>query len=101
MAKQKLYLDDMRMPRNQDWTIVRSYQEFIDWVTNNGVPDYISFDHDLGEEKSGFDCAKWLCNYCLDSHIPLPEFSVHSANPVGRENIESIMNNYTKRLNVY
>src|SRR5690554_7456668 len=91
----KLYLDDLR-PIPEGFIGVRSYAEFVTYIETNGLPDFISFDHDLGLEESGFDCAKWLVNYCLDKKIGLPEFTVHSQNPVGKKNIESLLNNFIK-----
>ena len=97
----KLYLDDIRIPKTEGWDIIRTYEEFVSWITKNGIPKEISFDHDLGEidEKTGYDCAKWLCEYCWTNGLPLPEFNCHSANPVGRENILSILNNFKEKLN--
>jgi hypothetical protein len=119
----RLFLDDVRNPKdcvsymrnkvyNEDWDIVRTYDEFINYITENGVPDEISFDHDLADEhydpsmyksseaygkkydsfkeKTGYDCAKWLRNYCVENGIPYPIYLVHSMNPVGRENILSV-----------
>ena len=97
----KLYLDDIRNPKTEGWDIVRNYDEFVNWIEKNGVPNEISFDHDLGEsdEKTGYDCAKWLCEYCWIIGLPLPEFNVHSANVVGKENIEGILKNFEKKFN--
>lgn len=108
-----LFLDDIRDPTDcfyfshlnvnleiylQDWVIVRSYTEFVVWIETNSLPDFISFDHDLGlpelpenEEKNGMTCAKWLVNYCLDNQKQLPEYIVHSQNPVGKKNIEGLL----------
>ena len=112
MAKRKyLFLDDLRNPydcivymqrRGFDskiytlpWEIVRSYTEFTDWIQQNGVPGIISFDHDLGEtDKSGFDCAKYLLNYCIDNKVKVPVYLIHSSNPVGAENIKSLLEGY-------
>jgi hypothetical protein len=51
------------------------------------------------EEKTGYDAAKWMCDYCWTNGLPLPEFNCHSANPVGRENILAILNSHKERLN--
>ena len=71
----KLYLDDIRVP-DGDWVIVRSYNEFISHIKQYGLPEFISFDHDLADEhyagenyknfkeKTGLDCARWLLVYC-------------------------------------
>jgi hypothetical protein len=97
----KLYLDDIRNPTTDGWKIVRSYNDFVKWIETNGIPDLISFDHDLGEtdEKTGYDCAKWLCEYCWDNGLPIPEYNVHSANPVGRDNILHLLKNFVSKLN--
>jgi len=97
----KLYLDDIRNPTTEGWEIVRSYSDFVKWIETNGTPDLISFDHDLGEtdEKTGYDCAKWLCEYCWDNGLPIPEYNVHSANPVGRDNILHLLKNFVSKLN--
>jgi len=48
---------------------------------------------------TGYDCAKWLCEYCWTNGVPIPRWNVHSANTVGRDNIESLLKHYEKRLN--
>ncbi len=96
----KLYLDDIRNPKSDGWTVVRNYEEFVQYIDQNGLPDEISFDHDLGEDvKTGYDCAKWLCEYCWMNGIPIPPYNVHSANPVGRDNIIGTLKSYEKKLN--
>ena len=49
------YLDDTRTPTEtipgyKPWDVVRNYNEFTEYILKNGIPDLISFDHDLGEE---------------------------------------------------
>ncbi len=101
----KLYLDDDRTPRFSGWNIVRNYEEFVQWIEKNGAPDEISFDHDLGMNsdktlrKSGVDCARWLCNYCMENALPLPKWNVHSANGGGKDNIISVLKTYEKIFN--
>lgn len=93
--KINLYLDDLRQTPS-GFARVYDYDEFVSFILTNGMPDFISFDHDLGLGKTGFDCAKWLVEYCLDNQVSLPEFFVHSQNPVGKENIEGLLNNFRK-----
>ena len=110
----KLYLDDVRIPQSEGWEIVRSYDDFVKWIQENGLPDEVSFDHDLADvfydpttqkqgfkyhETTGYDAAKWLCEYCWGNGLPIPTWNVHSANPVGRDNINSILKSFEKRLN--
>ena len=88
-----LYLDDLR-PTPEGFDRVYSYEEFVDYLERKGLPDFISFDHDLGEDLSGYDCAKYLVAYCLEHKRSLPDYQVHSQNPVGRENIERLLENF-------
>lgn len=92
----KLYLDDLRTIPD-GYHGVRSYAAFIAYITAYGLPDFISFDHDLGLGESGYDCAKWLVNYCLDNDLRLPGFAVHSQNPVGKENISMLLLNFKNK----
>ena len=124
--KTLLWLDDVRDPFQNDWlnfspigknvgvVWVTTYQEFIDWIMFYGLPDAICFDHDLNDlqafkssypeivediecnEKTGYDCAKWLVEYCIDNNKSLPKYAIQSANPVGKENINSLLTNFNK-----
>ena len=89
----QLYLDDLR-PTPEGFDRVYNYEEFVDYLERKGLPDFISFDHDLGEDLSGYDCAKYLVEYCLEHQLPLPDYQVHSQNPVGKEKIERLLENF-------
>ena len=89
----QLYLDDLR-PTPVGFDRVYSYEEFVAYLEREGLPDLISFDHDLGEDLSGYDCAKYLVEYCLANQLPPPDYRVHSQNPVGKENIERLLENF-------
>ena len=97
-----LFLDDERFPSgdSMDWVVVRSYDEAVAQVLNWGFPSFISFDHDLGpDEKTGYDFAKWIVELDMDHgviDVENFEFYVHSQNPVGKENIEKLLENYLK-----
>jgi len=51
-------------------------------------------------EKTGYEAAKWLVDHCDNKNLKLPEFVIQSANPVGRKNIESYLNNAKKHLGI-
>lgn len=95
----KLYLDDLRTPRNDGWIVVRSYDEAVSYVTQHGWPTEISLDHDLGDNvPSGYDFARWLVDRDLQ-HSDMPwnfVWNVHSANPVGTANIYGLFTGYMK-----
>jgi len=112
MKKYNLFLDDVRDPIevyeytndkiyiNSIWVIVRSYEEFVKYILENGIPQNISFDHDLGYhkiiEKNGYDAIKWLCDYILDNDTTIPINRYHTANPVGLVNMRTYFNNFIK-----
>ena len=100
-AKAKLYLDDLRNPPDDSWIVVRTYDEFCNYITTGGLPGTISLDHDLGEEKTGYNAVKWMCNWILDleekiEKKELPRIWIHSANPVGRENMAAYWENFLR-----
>ena len=99
-----------------EWDIVRSYDEFVDYVEKYGIPDIVSFDNDLdtsmeGEHlkkfdkahdtgfldwescktKTGIHCAKWLIDKCKELNADIPKYYVHSANTFARPIIREIM----------
>ena len=102
----KLFLDDLRTVRmvypdrrEEDFVIVRTYSAFVDCIQRHGLPEFISFDNDLGEDEpghvapDGYAAAKWLVYQSGLDLRPLA-FHVHSANPVARLQIESLLINY-------
>ena len=99
--KIRLWVDDIR-PAPGGFISCRSYKEAITafemfTVRDNMEIELISLDHDLGERKSGYDIAK----YIVEHQIPIDFYSVHSMNPVGRENIVQLLNHYGyKRINI-
>lgn len=117
MGKSKIYLDDIRTPIEEGWTIVRNYDAFVSTVMYIGLEniDMISLDHDLGDtamkewhtnvyhnytlnyenitEKTGMDCAKWLVEQWMNGQ-PIVDVFTHSANAIGSANIMGYINNY-------
>lgn len=125
ITKYNLFLDDIRLPTdvtwadipvNQHYSVVRNYKEFVDLITLRGLPRFVCYDHDLAychygdglnndkidydkyQEKTGYDCAKWLISYCMERNIAHPPYVVHSMNPIGKSNIESYIESYNKVL---
>jgi hypothetical protein len=98
-----------------NWEIAKTYNEFVRLITEKGLPYFISFDHDLShehypfnepdggrsnpnvipydtyKEKTGYHCALWLIDYCAKNKLKLPQFQVHSMNPIGKKNIENVL----------
>lgn len=135
-----LFLDDVREPneatlwgekpptnliirsniRENKWDIVRTYDEFVEYIEKNGIPTVVSFDNDLWDVssemavnpdnemlvkqfqmdgwqeftiKTGAHCAEYLVKACKARNKPLPKYYIHSANSKGREIIREILEN--------
>jgi len=54
----------------------------------------VPMPYDKFREKTGYHCAKWLTEYCMDHNLPLPNYQVHSHNPVGAENIMKLLEGF-------
>ena len=121
-----LFLDDIRNPIDVltyisddvyealKWRVVRSYDEFIQYIIDNGMPSLISLDHDLADEhyiafqnksdmkyrdfneKTGYEALKWVCTHVLDNNIKIPKVKFHSQNTVGVLNMSSYLTNFLK-----
>ena len=104
MRRFYIYLDDLREKPGYYDRQFRDYDSFVNYIMTIGdtvANCHISFDHDLGEGKNGYDCAKWLAKWCDENDYELPGYCVHSANPVGRKNIESVFETYKKTHDEY
>ena len=140
MSKYNLFIDDERVPfkkgtdfvyqqdsaydltgnrkyRTLNWLIVRNFGDFKETIEKLGLPETISFDHDLQDfhyyhyqtytfytgkidytvvEGTGYECAKWLINYLIDNDLDAPEILIHTQNIIGAENIRKLFEDYKK-----
>jgi hypothetical protein len=115
-----------KIPSDYPFILVRNYDEFVKCIESNGLPIKYWSDHDLGfehmrdyfnvvkdedkildplklnyakyKEKTGYDCAKWLVEYCMNKGLDIPEYYVHSMNSIGKRNIISYLESYKKSL---
>ena len=100
----KIWLDDARTPPEQleydlmgsptnpstGWCWCKTAHEA--WVyMATGLVDEISFDHDLGDGKNGYDVACWFEFHAYCRTLPRVKWHVHSGNPAGRLNIIAAM----------
>ena len=110
--KRLLWVDDCRNPNEADWLRhspiafpfevhwAKSHDEAVAYMERHW-PDAVCLDHDLGEERTGYDIAKYIVNRCLIEGLPLPAYASQSDNPVGRENILQLFENYKKFAAAY
>ncbi len=97
-----LFLDDERDPPkgNWHWAVVRSSDEAIAWITMNGLPVYMSLDHDLGGDDTSMRFLNWLTDYHLQKGGAFPRYTVHSQNPVGAANIKGLLRSYLTHIDL-
>lgn len=109
-----LFLDDIREPsditylsgpKDAQFVVCRTMDEAVAAILEKGMPNFISFDHDLADEhynetsreKTGYEFAKWLVNADAKGTIDIPygfQYYVHSNNPVGKANICALLDRY-------
>jgi len=82
-----VWLDDVRqMPEGFDAHVCCAEDAIS--LLESGDVKFISFDHDLGAEKTGYDVASWIEQAVFEGKLSrVPDWKVHSANPVGSLNI--------------
>lgn len=86
------YYTDIFNQYEPNFVWVKNLQEFAKYIETNGLPDLVSFGHDLGVGlEKGAVCANWLVNYCKKTNQPLPKCYAHSANPNGIRGINAIL----------
>lgn len=127
-----LFLDDVRDPnsswmnycmqcRDYDlvkWTIARSFDEFKAIIDEKGMPDFISYDHDLHDEHydgsmwlglneynevaknfkhpTGLECAQYVLEKLGDKVHP--PFFPHTQNPIGYMRIMALIADHNSKV---
>lgn len=93
-----VYIDDERNYTgvlNDDCVLItcRSYStaiEVLGWIQDNKWKAYVDLDHDLGEEKTGYD----ICKFIVENQISILGYALHTMNPVGRQNMYQLLSHY-------
>ena len=93
----RLFIDDIRN-QSEDYIVLRSSEDAIQFIKQNGWPEFISFDHDLGGDDTTMVFLKRLVNEVWDGKTMPPDYIVHSANPIGSKNIVSFMESWKKSI---
>jgi hypothetical protein len=85
----KLWIDDLREPPGEEWLWAKTSAVAVACLLIGPVSE-ISFDHDLGGDDTAMPVAKLIEQRSYDGIRP-PKWRVHSANPVGRANLEAAL----------
>lgn len=114
--------------KDRGWTMVYSYNEFIELFTNkylkNELPEAISFGVDLCTEhdrihnkffgnekcvelyknckiKTGIDAFRWIIKFYEQQDISLPEILFHSTNAYAIAIMKKELKNYNDKRNIF
>ncbi len=103
-----LFIDDERYPPRdgRPWRVARTSSDVETILFFYGPPLHVSFDHDLGDgEPTGHEIAKAMVEGDMDENqhsgyaVGLHEdftYYVHSQNPIGKSNIEGLLDSYLR-----
>lgn len=94
----KLYVDDIRIAP-EGWTQAWNAKEALLFLQKGDVT-HMSLDHDLGDpgEPTGYDIMCWLEQWVYMEDVPVPYITFHTANPVGRANMQACLDGILRRL---
>ena len=88
----RLWLDDRR-PMPPDFDIWAKTVDEAKAILSKGDVNFISFDNDLGEDQEGRHLAAWIEENAFHGKIGKMDWQVHSANPIGAQDISKAMSN--------
>lgn len=98
----KLWLDDQMSdpatPKRhapEGFVGAPSTKKAICLVKKLGPPCFVDLDHDLGENDTCKDFLRWLADNYWEN---IPEWAVHSANPLAYDWVSSFMVSWRKSL---
>ena len=93
----KIWVDDLRTPPDSTWLWCLTSDHALSiletvskWYIN--PIEIMSLDHDLG----GSDTTRPVVLWCCENDFWPKEVRVHTANPVGREWLEGMIERYKK-----
>jgi hypothetical protein len=90
------------------WYRVRTIDRMIEFIGTKGMPNIISFDHDLEPihynintntidyteyPTTGYSCCEFVIEILKRTQLPCT-LLVHSMNPLGRDRILELIENY-------
>lgn len=99
MTTYRLFFDDVREPHEaffrkkksfkiDDWVVVRTVAEAIDYIKINGYPEYVSFDYDL---EQGYTTP--LAEYLIANNA-IFDWDIHSTNRHGVKELKTLLDEY-------
>lgn len=83
----RLWVDDVR-PAPKGWTHAKTSRDALRLLH---LAIEISFDHDLGGDDTSMPVAREIERRAYEERRKPPIWHVHSANPVGRKNLDAAL----------
>lgn len=74
----------------------KSSAEAVKLVIENGLPEHVDLDHDLGDDDTARDFLMWLVEHYPEG--PVPSYAIHSQNPVGVMRLKSFMESWARAI---
>ena len=81
-------------PGNWEVVWVKDYKQFTNYLELAGLPDVVCFDHDLGQQMTGKDCANYMVDILVERNLFGPVIRSQSSNPSGVQNIHGLFDNW-------
>ncbi len=96
MIDDQVILNERVIPKG--WFNLATYEASINYFLFNGIPEFITFDNDLGEPKEGIDIVNWLIEKDLDFNFLNNnfKFNIHSKNTEANRRMFNKLNDYKK-----
>jgi len=95
----RLWIDDLRPAPDETWDTVTTSEAAIALLTNfqrEGMlwcpREAVSFDHDLGGDDTSRPVVIWM----IQNNFRFDNYYVHSANPVGQEWLNGMIDRYLR-----
>jgi hypothetical protein len=110
---ERIKLLDKTHTRSCEWEIVRNYNDFCEFIDKFGIPEIVSFDHDLDTSHmehyfnvtlktgvieyenlkipTGKHCAEYFVDKWKEAGKPKVYVHVHSANRWGQTEIKNVL----------
>ena len=95
----KIYLDDIRKAPNgyiQVYSVNQAIKMIEKAENNNDIIEILDLDHDLGDFSNVVGDAIKLLDWLVERNTLYP-IKLHTANPVGRANMQRMINKFWNR----
>lgn len=99
-------VEDWRRPPvgETDWKIATNSCSALICVMAHGIPEFIDFDHDLGENigtgvpvpETVMEFLHYLFDMYPEAIDEIKDYRIHSANPEGAKNIHAYMDSWKR-----